>query len=83
MPHFAAVKDQDRLNTLELVRATLTAKFASKGLVHEDVAWRNIGVYKDGGVTKAVVFDLNRVRTQNKTDDSWVDTAMAKLSASA
>jgi hypothetical protein len=60
MPHFAAAKDQDRLNTLELVKTTLTAKFASKGLVHEDAAWRNIGVYKDGGVTKAVVFDLNR-----------------------
>jgi len=79
MPHFAAVKPDDRSNVLQLVEETLETQFAAKGLVHEDVAWRNIGLYKDGADRKAVVFDLGRVRDRDKTDDYWVDDVITKL----
>jgi len=78
MPHFAAVKPDDRSNVLQLVEETLKTQFASKGLVHEDVAWRNIGLYKDGADRKAVIFDLGRVQ-KTGLDDTWVDDAIAKL----
>ena len=83
MPHFAAVKPDDRSNVLHLAEETLQANFASKGLVHKDVAWRNIGLYKDGADDKAVVFDLGRVRGRDKTDDNWVTDAIAKLRSEA
>ena len=75
IPHFAAVKDQDSLKTLELVKATLTVKFASKGLVHEDVAWWKIGVHKHGGVTNHKSCCIRF--------ESSAHTEQAKLSASA
>ena len=60
MPHFAAVRPNKRLKALDLVRATLEAKFFVKSLVHKDVAWQNIGRYKKVGAARpeAVVFDL-------------------------
>ena len=85
MPHFSAVKPDERLVVLGLVKVTLETNFYDNGLVHEDVAWRNIGLYKDGAECKAVVFDLGRVRDQDKTglDDNWVDDAIAKLQREA
>ena len=74
------MKPDDRSNVLGLVEETLETQFASKGLVHEDVAWRNIGLYKDGAHRKAVVFDLGRVQNSDKTDGgNWVNNAIAKL----
>jgi hypothetical protein len=67
---------------LDLVRATLEANFFAKGLVHKDVAWRNIGLYKKVGAgrPKAVVFDLGRVEPhQTVHDANWVDVAIDKL----
>jgi RNA polymerase-interacting CarD/CdnL/TRCF family regulator len=88
MPHFAAVRPDERLNVLGMVRATLKANFFDKKLVHEDVAWRNIGLYKKVGSVSpaAVVFDLGRVETNQTAHDydaNWVDNAISKLEKEA
>jgi hypothetical protein len=67
-----------------LVRATLEANFSAKRLVHKDVAWRNIGLYKKVGAArpKAIVFDLGRVevhQTDHNYDANWVDVAIDSL----
>jgi hypothetical protein len=84
MPHFAAVRPDERLCSLDLVRATLEANFSAKRLVHKDVAWRNIGLYKKVGAArpKAIVFDLGRVevhQTDHNYDANWVDVAIDTL----
>jgi hypothetical protein len=86
MPHFAAVRPDERLCALDLVRATLEANFFAKRLVHKDVAWRNIGLYKKVGAErpKAVVFDLGQVEpNQTDHDANWVDVAIDKLKKKA
>jgi hypothetical protein len=88
MPHFAAVRPNERLQALDLVRATLEANFFVKSLVHKDVAWRNIGLYKKVGAARpeAVVFDLGRVESKETDDDynaNWVDDAIDKLKKEA
>ena len=64
-----------------MVRATLEAKFLSRGTVHGDVAWRNIGLYKDQGedLKVIVLFDLGRVREHADIISNWVDDAIEKL----
>ena len=52
-----------------------------KGIRHDDVAWRNVGVYREGGRTKAVVFDMQRVhRVEQGPHDDWVTPAVDSLS---
>jgi hypothetical protein len=75
MPHFDTPKrDKDTVN---LVRDTLEKHFVQRQLKHRDVEWRNIGVYKDGVSTKAIVYDLDGL----SEDDSrvWVDDAITHL----
>jgi hypothetical protein len=88
MPHFAAVRPDERLDVLDLVRTTLEANFYAKRLVHKDVTWRNIGLYKKVGAARseAVVFDLGQVdhnQTAHDNDTNWVDMAIAKLKEEA
>jgi hypothetical protein len=88
MPHFAAVRPDERLDVLDLVRTTLEANFCAKRLVHKDVTWRNIGLYKKVGAARseAVVFDLGQVdhnQTAHDNDTNWVDIAIAKLKEEA
>jgi hypothetical protein len=64
--------------TLTAIEATLTEHFKSKGHRHHDVAWRNVGVYTDGGQTKAVVFDLKSV-SDDGNDEDWVTDAVVSL----
>jgi hypothetical protein len=47
---------------VDLVKMTLESNFASKGLVHKDIAWRHIGLYTGELEQHAVVFDLGRVK---------------------
>lgn len=81
MPHFATILESERPRYAELIKDTLRTKFASKGLVHPDVRWRNIGVYKtDEGDVAVVVYDLTDLRTYNcEVHSDWVDKAMATL----
>lgn len=84
MPHFASVLPCRRFDVLDLVQTCLESHFVSRGLVHEDVAWRNIGLYKDGEAEQhAVVFDLGRVRRETNDDEDWVHRAMEKLKQDA
>ena len=74
MPYFC--QEYDNLDTaLDLVRACLLTNFAQKGLIHNDVYWRNVGFYKtNSGSQTAVVFDLLSVEEmEDKTDFSWVE----------
>ena len=83
MPHFAAGEPGHRLDVLESVEATLRANLASNGLVHEDVAWRNVGLYHSRAEQQAVVFDVGRVRGQTTGDHSWMNNAIEKLKREA
>jgi hypothetical protein len=66
-------------STLDAVEKTLREDFMDKGFRHDDVAWRNVGVYCDDGQTKAVVFDMQRVHCVENQED-WVISAVASLS---
>lgn len=69
-------------STLDAVEKTLRGDFFNKGIRHDDVAWRNVGVYKDGGgQERAVVFDMQKVflvEDQTASDD-WVQSAIKSL----
>ncbi len=76
MPHFDTPERNDE--TLALVKACLEKNFAARGLMHRDVAWRNVGVYSDENAKPvAVVYDLDSVC--ETTDKSWVEAAIASL----
>jgi hypothetical protein len=67
-------------SNLEAVKKTLTDDFMEKGFRHDDVAWRNVGVYRQGGQTKAVVFDMQQVYCVEKHEkEDWVTPAVARL----
>lgn len=66
--------------TLDVVAKTLREDFLANGFRHGDVAWRNVGVYRESenGELRAVVFDMQKV---DPCDDSdWVTSAIASLS---
>lgn len=66
--------------TLQAVQTTLREDFQEKGFRHDDVAWRNVGVYRgEGGQVKAVVFDMQRVVEFHQKED-WVHSAVLSLS---
>jgi hypothetical protein len=67
-------------SNLEAVEKTLTKDFMEKGIRHDDVAWRNVGVYCQGGQTKAVVFDMQKVHCVENQKENWVTPAVASLS---
>lgn len=52
----------------------------AKGFRHGDVAWRNVGVYREDGEVRAVVFDMQKVNPCEANTD-WVTSAVASLSA--
>jgi hypothetical protein len=64
--------------TLDAIKTTLKNDFADNGCRHDDVAWRNVGVYTDAGQTKAVVFDMKRVSAADHQED-WVTPAVESL----
>jgi len=81
MPYFAPIQEGERESKIGLVHDTLTISFASKGMIHADVFWRNIGTYKDDrGEEKAVVFDMGRVKFSDTAADSgWVEKECGRL----
>jgi len=80
MPWFQCPKRTH--STLLAVEKTLTEDFMGKNFRHNDVAWRNVGVYSDGGETKAVVFDMQRVYPDTN-DNGWVKVAFESLKATS
>jgi hypothetical protein len=66
--------------TLDAVERTLKEDYHKKGLVHEDVAWRNIGVYNSEEGIQAVAYDMGNLRPVNEDEsDKWVATAVERL----
>jgi hypothetical protein len=75
MPWF---QSPDRNESTLLAVQTALQQYHRSGVVHQDVAWRNVGVYDEG--QKAVVFDMGQVRAlQEKEDDAWIARALTKL----
>ncbi len=79
MPHFSAITAQKREEMLGLIEHMLREDFDRRGLVHGDVAWRNVGLYKKGEQTKAVVFDMAKVEEKKLSNGQWVEVAFQKL----
>jgi hypothetical protein len=76
MPWFQSpTRDED---TLEAICTTLKEDYQENGLMHGDVAWRNVGVYRHNGKTAAVVFDMQSVVSKAQ-DDAWINEARQKL----
>jgi len=71
LPRFAP----PRRTSAELaqIRDVLVNNFAKRGLVHDDVTWRNIGLLGD----RAFIFDLATVA--EGTTSGWVDSAVSNL----
>jgi hypothetical protein len=76
MPHFDTPARDG--TTLALVEQCLKERFVPLNLMHGDVRWRNIGVYKRGTETSVVVFDLEEVK-QTDERSSWVSENILKL----
>ena len=66
--------------TLDAVAKTLREDFMEKRFRHGDVAWRNVGVYREDGELRAVVFDMQQV-DPCKANTDWVTDAVASLSS--
>ena len=65
---------------MPLVKSTLTNHFDAAGVKHENVAWRNVGLYtKADGSTHAVVFDMGSTSPVTSGDSGWVDQALQHL----
>ena len=76
MPHLCAPKRNEA--SVNRIEQTLRKHFVEKNLKHEDVAWRNIGMYRDeAGHDVCIVLDLERVTTSKSGD--WVNDAIAEL----
>ena len=65
---------------VDAVEKTLRKDFMEKGMHHDDVAWRNVGVYSDDGQTKAVMLDMQKVHFVENQEEDWVESAVASLS---
>ena len=66
---------------LEAVKLTLTNDFQRRGFRHDDVAWRNVGIYEKDGETKAVVFDMQGVVASKEDEEYWITEAIEALSS--
>lgn len=81
MPYFCPKLD-DKNKALALVKKCLSTKFAARGMIHEDVQWRNIGFFKHGKSYSAIVFDLASVRDMREDEDNtWVHSACELLAS--
>jgi hypothetical protein len=78
MPWFAP--PSRNVETQRAIVATLENDYHKNFCVHEDVAWRNVGVYSSNGVLAAVVYDMGNVRKLKQGEsDQWVEKAAEYL----
>jgi hypothetical protein len=79
MPWFQCPKRTQ--SELDAVQKTLLEDFKNKGIRHDDIAWRNVGVYHgDNGQLQAVVFDMQKVSFVANQEEDWVQPAITSLS---
>lgn len=82
MPHFATISPDQRTTKLGLVEEALRTHFLGNGLVHEDVYWRNIGIYRQGRQEHVVLYDMASVREARVGEgDHWVRQCLQNLQA--
>jgi hypothetical protein len=82
MPHFADVVQDKRESLKEAIVNLLTIKFEQQSLVHNDVRWRNIGIYSDmrSGEVVPVIYDLESVKEyDHEQHEYWFERAMTEL----
>ena len=80
MPHFAVIHPDQRSTKLALVEEALREHFVANRLVHEDVNWRNIGIYRQGRRERVVLYDMASVREATLDEgDLWVDACYQQL----
>jgi hypothetical protein len=78
MPWFQCPKRTQ--SELDAVQKTLSEDFENKGIRHDDIAWRNVGVYHgDNGELQAVVFDMQKVCYVANQEEDWIPPAIASL----
>jgi hypothetical protein len=78
MPWFQCPKRTQ--SELDAVQKTLSEDFENKGIRHDDIAWRNVGVYHgDNGELQAVVFDMQKVCYVANQEEDWIRPAIASL----
>lgn len=81
MPHFPSIPIDKRRDYIESIRHLLESPKFGTRYVHNDVRWRNIGLYKqsDGNVIP-VLYDLESVVIYSEEEHmGWIDEAMRKL----
>jgi hypothetical protein len=83
LPHFDSPKDRKEVAVLKAIEATLLQDYDKNQFVHHDIAWRNIGIRRNGNKVEVVVFDMENVEKKEDSDIGWVEKAMTKLKKSA
>ena len=79
MPHFPAIPVEQRRQSMNLVREALSL-FDERGLIHCDVAWRNMGIWLDNQKSlRVIVYDLRSVRNKEDGDVDWINQAIRRL----
>lgn len=81
MSHFSVIPPLQRSKFRESIKQLLEQKFQARGLVHPDVAWRNIGFYLDKNNNKIpVLYDLDGILYySHESNFNWIENAMNKL----
>jgi hypothetical protein len=75
MPHFASPNRTS--DVIEGVRKALHESFDARGLVHDDVDWRNIGLRHNG---QPLLYDLGRIEKKNMYQhEDWIEKACESL----
>lgn len=75
MPYFPPFLPSERAEALTAIEAVLRDRFVAKAIMHDDVAWRNIGKTAD---KSPVIFDFASATPEHK-DDKWVNEAIEGL----
>jgi hypothetical protein len=79
LPHFAKPARDEA--TLALVEQCLRTEFVPRGVMHNQLWWHHIGVYKCGSETRVIVFGLEHVEEAkgDRDGNNWIDEAIERL----
>jgi hypothetical protein len=70
---------KERLDSLDGVKECLQL-FWTRGYLHDDIYWRNIGYFKAKGKIVIILLDLHPTRCfKQENDGAWIEQAIEKL----
>ena len=70
---------EERLDNLDSVKECLKL-FRTRGYLHDDIYWRNIGYFKAKGKIVIILLDLHPTRVfKQDNDGSWIEQAIERL----